>query len=72
MPVKPAVLENERISTAQDFAPAHSYIEWGMPGVRMNASYAASKTMSDLRSLAQSTQAWSWAYVATAPVGLLG
>ena len=34
----------------------------------MNASYAASKTMSDLRSLAQSTQACSWAFVATAPV----
>jgi len=52
VPVKPAFLEKDRNSMAQSLAPSISYMEWGMAGSVINASYAASKKIIEPLALA--------------------
>ena len=59
MSQKPAVLENERISTAQVRAPLHSKMECGTPGVRMKPSPARPKPAPGVVTMFASASRWS-------------
>ena len=59
VPVKPAVFESEQISIAQVSAPGISKMLRGSESSSMNASYAASKRITEPFSFAKSTHAFS-------------